>query len=379
VELEQVEARLKKSDTSFVKLVFKRVIDGFVYCPLIGETVRGRGRAPHARPGEEKFKKGEGTSRHWRHLRRHHPKFLAEALNAYDEGRGEQFINDEIERCASRGQTQDIAVMMRRQQQRQQVSKVLLSHISQAVQLVRHGQSFRSLDSPEYAQSFVDMGLDANVAPKSSTLKSTLLPAMVSVAEEKVRLIFSSHLSVALTADAWTSRSGEPFLGVTAHFVDESWRLCACTLDLIYAPDKHSGEHLQHLMLQAVDERAGKHLFVPGIVVDGARAALNSAVRLASTENVLWCTAHRLSLVVGDVLKEHGSVIADVRRFISEVRNAIKLRQALKRYQRENGAPNPLSLKVDVPTSVGYVSTHILTGYIGLQLDPLRKSQKVSI
>jgi hAT family C-terminal dimerisation region len=341
-----------KSKTSVVHLVFKTVVNNYVYCPLICEVQQNA--RDHGPPNEAKFSiRGQsGMSKHWRHLRRNHPQFLINACDASKKGRVEKFVNGVILDIARRLSAKNVFSRMSSSSAPplRVWHSVLFSRISQATQLMRHGQSFNCLTSLEYAQGYVDLGLDASAALPQTFFKRTLMPTMLAVCQNRVRAIFSRLCSVSLTADAWTSRNGEPFLGVTAHFVDEQWKLRSCTLDLIYAPSSHSANNLKDLMMHAVDMYAGEHLFITGVVVDGARAALNSAVYLASSENMLWCAAHRLALVVGDVLKCHGAVISDVRSFIAEVRNSTKLRIALKDYQKKEGVTKPRMLSLDVAT-----------------------------
>jgi hypothetical protein len=129
-------------------------------------------------------------------------------------------------------------------------------------------------------------------------------------------------------------------------------------LDLAPAPEEHTGINLEDIMERTVNMRAGDHLFVSGVVVDGARAALNSATLLATSQNRLWCIAHRLNLVIDDVLSEHGAILTDLRNFIKEVRSSFKLSRALAEAQRQRGVRQPKTLVVNVPTR--WCSTHQL-------------------
>jgi hypothetical protein len=131
------------------------------------------------------------------------------------------------------------------------------------------------------------------------------------------------------------------FLGVTSHFIDEKW---------VHTTESHTAAHLAHAMHKIVDASAGEHLYISGVVVDGARAAQNSAVLLASKENTLWCVAHRINLVVEDALATHGSTLSDLRDFVSQIRSSLSLSYALEQAQRVANSRVPLSLFLDYKT-----------------------------
>ena len=60
--------------------------------------------------------------------------------------------------------------------------------------------------------------------------------------DEFKSLLPDRHIS--LTHDGWTSSTMIPFIGVTAHYVDASWRLNAALLFFGELPGLHSGENL---------------------------------------------------------------------------------------------------------------------------------------
>jgi zinc finger BED domain-containing protein 1 (E3 SUMO-protein ligase ZBED1) len=169
------------------------------------------------------------------------------------------------------------------------------------------------------------------------------------VVNQKVREVFKPRCSAAITADCWTDAARRPYLGVTGHYIDNNWNLCNCTFGLMYLPGSHSGTKLARAMGAIVDKYAGKHLYISGTVVDGDGAAQNSATEFASSENALWCFAHRAALCVKDALSCHRSAIESLRQYIATVRNTIEFGLALNRKQEKLGM-NVKSLKLDNDT-----------------------------
>jgi hypothetical protein len=168
--------------------VFERCVDGFVYCPLFGEYKPNNG-AVHGLPGREKFKKANsGTERRWRHLTRHHPKFLVEALLAYDDGRGEEFARAKTAECLRKAQVDTLDAHVSSPSER--FSKVKMSWVSQALQVLMLGQSFESLNSIFRADSFVELGLDARVTLNTYRLTALVMPAMERVVLKKLKAVF---------------------------------------------------------------------------------------------------------------------------------------------------------------------------------------------
>jgi hypothetical protein len=59
-----------------------------------------------------------------------------------------------------------------------------------------------------------------------------------------VALFERNDSKVSLTMDAWTAKNQIPFLGITAHWITEAWRLESVMLAFEHLPGSHSGEHM---------------------------------------------------------------------------------------------------------------------------------------
>jgi hypothetical protein len=63
-----------------------------------------------------------------------------------------------------------------------------------------------------------------------------------------------------MTFDTWTSLSGDPFLSVTAHYIDtpidkpQQWVLKADQLAFTLIVGNHSGANIGKILMEAIDE-----------------------------------------------------------------------------------------------------------------------------
>ena len=59
---------------------------------------------------------------------------------------------------------------------------------------------------------------------------------------------------ISLTLDEWTSKNQIPFLGITAHWIDENWKLNQITLEFYHLEGPHSGENLAKAIFKVLKE-----------------------------------------------------------------------------------------------------------------------------
>ncbi|KAG8368691.1 hypothetical protein BUALT_Bualt15G0072000 [Buddleja alternifolia] len=74
--------------------------------------------------------------------------------------------------------------------------------------------------------------------------------------DEKVKfykLLEKLKCRVAITTDMWTaSNNKKDFMAITAHFIDDSWRLQSCILRFVYVPAPHTADVLCDLLANAL-------------------------------------------------------------------------------------------------------------------------------
>ena len=143
-------------------------------------------------------------------------------------------------------------------------------------------------------------------------MEEYVLPAMANLCNEEVTKMLTAAGSLAITGDAWTDLGGRSYLGVTGHIIKEDWTrgyvnfimlwchndmLRYCAIDLCLCMERKTADTLYCMTEKTVNEHTGTDTYVAGYSLDGETAAQSSAVDYVSEENMIWCVAHRLSLV----------------------------------------------------------------------------------
>jgi len=112
---------------------------------------------------------------------------------------------------------------------------------------------------------------------------------------------------VSFTTDCWTSPNMIAFMGITAHFVDDEFKLKNLLLDFIPLEKKHTGEYLADKVLTSVTE-FGLEERISSITLDNASNCVKMIKELKilllskgipfSEKQGLRCFDHILNLAV---------------------------------------------------------------------------------
>lgn len=152
---------------------------------------------------------------------------------------------------------------------------------------------------------------------------------------------------VALTGDHWTSVSND-YLGVTAHFMDEEWKLQSFALTVSKTEERHYAEACADRFLDVAKEwKIKEKLSTLGTNIARDMVA---AARLLPFEH-LPCTAHSLQRTVTVSLNDSGfeSVLAKCRKIVGHFKHSPSNAQELKEQQVAHGHKQE-SLAQDVVT-----------------------------
>ncbi|XP_078447621.1 putative transcriptional regulator tpeD [Wolffia australiana] len=147
--------------------------------------------------------------------------------------------------------------------------------------------------------------------PGPDAVKATAERMYVNVQGKLVEM-FAEVSSVSLTVDAWTSQNNIPLLGITAHWVDNNWKIRELLLGLRQIKGSHSGSNLVTLVVE-VAYHYGIESKICAITTDNAsnnKTMIASIVQQLKPVNPQFtidrhvlCFAHILNLVVQADLK----------------------------------------------------------------------------
>ena len=91
---------------------------------------------------------------------------------------------------------------------------------------------------------------------------------------------FNFFSRVSLTTDGWSSVAGDPYLSLTAHYIDENWKLQMKCLKTEYHPESHTAINVANFIRGAIDDYGLRLGNIVSITTDNA-ANMVAAIRRA--------------------------------------------------------------------------------------------------
>ncbi|CAA0836530.1 Zinc finger BED domain-containing protein DAYSLEEPER [Striga hermonthica] len=161
-----------------------------------------------------------------------------------------------------------------------------------------------------------------------NTVKSDCFKIYEKLKESVMHVFEMNESRVAITTDLWTSsHQKRGFMAVTAHYVDNNWKLQSHIIRFIYVPSPHTSEVLCEALTGCIlDWNLDRKLST--ITVDNCStndAMMRLLLEKLSSNSLLCggkllhmrCATHILNLVVEDGLRVIGKTIEKVRDSVS--------------------------------------------------------------
>ena len=111
---------------------------------------------------------------------------------------------------------------------------------------------------------------------------------MFEQSKTSLRSISSNISSLSLTYDTWTSVNMEAFFGVTAHFIDESFKLHSGILESKLLDERHEWQYIASQMEEILQEFGNDPSIVTAAVSDNG-ANMKSAKQLLKVRLAQHC------------------------------------------------------------------------------------------
>ncbi|KAF7801124.1 zinc finger BED domain-containing protein RICESLEEPER 2-like [Senna tora] len=167
---------------------------------------------------------------------------------------------------------------------------------------------------------------------------------------------------VCLTSDVWTACTSEGYICLTAHFVDENWKLRSIILNFCRMLPPHTGVELSNTILNCLKEWSlEKKVF--SLTLDNASSNDNMQDilkrQLCLNEDLLCdgdyfhirCSAHILNLIVQEGLKVASDALHKIRESVKYVKASDGRMQKFDDCVRESGGVETgLGVRLDVTT-----------------------------
>ncbi|KAJ9553189.1 hypothetical protein OSB04_017234 [Centaurea solstitialis] len=180
--------------------------------------------------------------------------------------------------------------------------------------------------------------------------------------EEKTnlkKLFKTTTQRISLTTDTWTSVQRINYMCITAHFIDDEWKLSKKVVSFVPVVS-HKGESIAKALESCLLEWGVKNIFT--ITVDNA-SSNDVAIGFMKNKLVSWggsstrveyihmrCIAHILNLVVQDGLKLADASVKKIRDCVRWVRGSPSRLHKFKEFAELLEVEEKSSLCLDVPT-----------------------------
>ncbi|RXN10852.1 zinc finger BED domain-containing 1-like protein [Labeo rohita] len=151
---------------------------------------------------------------------------------------------------------------------------------------------------------------DSSYKPPSRATVMMKIHKLYENEKEKRKEVLAQVNYIALTGDHWTSVSNNNYLGVTAHYISDTWELKSFALTILKTEERHFAEACKEQFLSVARkwDIEGK---TTTIGTDSARNMV-AAIRLTRYEH-MNCVAHMLQRSVTESLADSGFVNALVK------------------------------------------------------------------
>ncbi|KAL7824766.1 hypothetical protein SRHO_G00344380 [Serrasalmus rhombeus] len=156
----------------------------------------------------------------------------------------------------------------------------------------------------------------------------------------------------ASTTDIWSSRTTEPYLSLTVHYINSEWKLCSSCLETSYLPEDHTGQNIANDLREFLQSWRLKEENQVCVTTDSG-ANVVKAVKLNNWSR-LSCFGHRLHIAIERSLKDTrvDRAVSVGKKIVSAFSHSWKRQRALQEVQRDMGLPQH-KLVTETPTRWG--------------------------
>ncbi|XP_039544447.1 E3 SUMO-protein ligase ZBED1-like isoform X2 [Pimephales promelas] len=188
--------------------------------------------------------------------------------------------------------------------------------------------------------------------PGRKYFSETALPKLYESCRQTLAHEVQKVLHFATTTDLWTSRTSEPYLSLTAHFIDETWQLQSYCLQTSYFPDDHTGDIIAQGLKDALASWSLPEDRMVCMTTDSG-ANVVSALRINNWQR-LPCFGHRLHIAIERSMRDPriDRAIGVCKKMVAAFSSSWKKKKALADAQEQLKLPQH-KLITESPTRWG--------------------------
>ncbi|XP_053298983.1 E3 SUMO-protein ligase ZBED1 [Pleuronectes platessa] len=189
--------------------------------------------------------------------------------------------------------------------------------------------------------------------PSRNYFSQVAIPKMYDTCRKTVESELGQIEHYACTTDLWSSRTTEPYISLTVHFLDQDFELKTRCLQTAYFPGEHTGENIACGLREALTSWNLREEQLACITTD------NGSNVVKATELNHWvrlqCFGHRLHLAIENAVKDDSRIARAAglcKKLVGHFSHSWKQKMALKEAQQEHNLPEH-SLITECPTRWG--------------------------
>ncbi|XP_020599519.1 zinc finger BED domain-containing protein RICESLEEPER 3-like, partial [Phalaenopsis equestris] len=179
--------------------------------------------------------------------------------------------------------------------------------------------------------------------------------------KDKLKFRLKDVRRVSLTADCWTSNQTIGYMCLTAHYIDESWKIRKVIINFIELEPLHTGTYICDAICECLLEWNLQDK-ISTITLDNASnndvAASSLKANFQSRGKLNFrgyffhvrCCAHIINIMVQDGLKEIQEIIHNIRESVKYLKKSPTRLHKFVEVAKQLGVPTTRSLSIDVST-----------------------------
>jgi len=212
------------------------------------------------------------------------------------------------------------------------------------------GMPFSIVNCPHFNKFLRTLKPDLAYKIHRQTL-ATKVSDLAYIAKLRMKSFLAGHICC-LTTDGWTSQSqGLHYIAVTAHYIDQGWKLKSLVLACRHHSGSATAEDHRHFILDIMKEYGIENKNVSAIVTDTENTMSSFGKLMETHDKINWvgCLDHRLQICTKLAYKL--DVMTRVRSLIGAVNHSPQSSEAIENYQKvDDPTCKPVGLLQECPT-----------------------------
>lgn len=175
------------------------------------------------------------------------------------------------------------------------------------------------------------------VVPSRKTIAENKVPILYEKTKNKIKEDFLQMKYVSLTTDCWTSCANDPYISLTAHYINMSWHLKSCCLNCQSMMVNHTGENIADVIANMLKDWNIKE--VVAYTTDSGANILKAMNYIG--KNHISCFGHTINTAVNKAMnrRDLNIVVEKIQKLLNALSHSWKMKRDLKEIQKKLDLP----------------------------------------